>query len=731
MKNILLIRTFIVLISFLIAGPTIAKGEEKKVEDFNVLTNSGAWCWFADSRAIYYKGEKEQTYFSWVSNVGDIMIASYNHQTGEYLEHVVHDKLEIDDHDAPALLIREDGRIIIFYSKHQYAGPMQRAISTNPEDITSWSTNYTWGSNVSYPNPFQVEDDIYMVYRGLNWHPTLAISDDNGETFPNVRQLVLGGGARPYARYCQSEDGSIHVAVTTGHPRDEEKNKIYYFRLKDNHFYKADGSLIKEFTIGINLDNNEAEVVYDGESNGRGWIWDLTIDPETQNPIMLYASFPEETDHRYNHAYWDGNQWVNKEITKAGKWFPQTPSGQTEKEPHYSGGLSFDHNNPSVIYLSKPVNDIFEIFKYTTDDKGETWAIEAITENTPEGLVNVRPIVPRNHKEGYFDVLWMRGTYEYYFQKYQTSIVYQMKEKTDDIQKIEMNKSTLILNKGRAEVLTVSFYPIIVNDKTIKWTSSDESVATVEMGKVTALNEGTVTITAESLNGKTTTCIVTVTKPDYLTNAYFDFGTDTSPLDAGAIRVTETTILTKSYGWLSPVISRDRGSSLDNEKRDFNMYSEPSSFIVYVENGSYKVTILQGDRDYGHDNMQIKLNDEVMASGITCTKGQFITTQFDATIQDNIMDFEFSINGTDPNWIVNSIKIEYTGTSIDDIDPFFTDPSSKVSVFDIMGKKLMTEVLGNRNYYSFLENCSLPKGVYILKIEVNNQVYKIIKQSKI
>lgn len=52
--------------------------------------------------------------------------------------------------------------------------------------------------------------------------------------------------------------------------------------------------------------------------------------------------------------------------------------------------------------------------------------------------------------------------------------------------------------------------------KAITWTSSNAKVATVDKnGNVTAVNEGTATITGKTVNGKTDTCKVTVKKRDY------------------------------------------------------------------------------------------------------------------------------------------------------------------------------------------------------------------------
>ena len=70
------------------------------------------------------------------------------------------------------------------------------------------------------------------------------------------------------------------------------------------------------------------------------------------------------------------------------------------------------------------------------------------------------------------------------------------------------------MNEGQTETLTVKYNPENTTDnKTVVWTSSDETIATVDSnGKVTALKIGSTTITA-NVNGKIAECIVTVKSP--------------------------------------------------------------------------------------------------------------------------------------------------------------------------------------------------------------------------
>ena len=79
---------------------------------------------------------------------------------------------------------------------------------------------------------------------------------------------------------------------------------------------------------------------------------------------------------------------------------------------------------------------------------------------------------------------------------------------------ISLNKTSTELIVGASETLTVSFNPAETTDKTISWESSNDKVATVENGKITAISGGEATITAATENGLKATCTVTVKTVD-------------------------------------------------------------------------------------------------------------------------------------------------------------------------------------------------------------------------
>ena len=76
---------------------------------------------------------------------------------------------------------------------------------------------------------------------------------------------------------------------------------------------------------------------------------------------------------------------------------------------------------------------------------------------------------------------------------------------------IRLNKRTLTLGAGEEDSLKATVTPMFVTD-TVFWTSSDDSIATVVNGIITAKEIGEVTITAQ-VGNYTATCIVTVKHP--------------------------------------------------------------------------------------------------------------------------------------------------------------------------------------------------------------------------
>ncbi len=79
-----------------------------------------------------------------------------------------------------------------------------------------------------------------------------------------------------------------------------------------------------------------------------------------------------------------------------------------------------------------------------------------------------------------------------------------------DVTGITLDETEITLTEGEYYNLTATITPSYANDHSMEWTSSDNEVATVDNGYVSAKAEGEATITVTTGNGKTATCTVTV-----------------------------------------------------------------------------------------------------------------------------------------------------------------------------------------------------------------------------
>ncbi len=79
------------------------------------------------------------------------------------------------------------------------------------------------------------------------------------------------------------------------------------------------------------------------------------------------------------------------------------------------------------------------------------------------------------------------------------------------LESISLDKTELTLNKGETDTLTVTYDPEdTTEDKTVTWTSSDETIATVSDGTVTAVAPGVAHITAASSEDAEINAVCTV-----------------------------------------------------------------------------------------------------------------------------------------------------------------------------------------------------------------------------
>lgn len=402
------------------------------IKKYNVheVSPEGAWCWFADPRAVHHKssdGSINRTYIGYIDVHGNIKAMQYDFLTGERVEVLVRSYFQPDDHNNPTFLVLPDERIMIFYSRHTDEACFYYRVSSIKGDITTLGpekilrTNH----NTTYPSPFVLSDDpnhIYLCWRGIGWHPTIAqlsIPDKLGnvEMTWGPYQMVKSTGARPYAKYQSNGKDKILMAYTTGHPDNEMPNHLYFNYININTLSLEDvnGQTLSSIAEGPHFVNKRMEyaekypdVVVDNPTDSRNWLWQVVVGKNDRPAIAMVSINETKDSHDYYYVRWDGYQWQKTFLANGGGHFHQTPG----LEKCYSGGMAIDEIHPNEVYCSVPVDGIFgnryEIIKYVVQTNG-TVKKEMMTRNSR--LNNVRPYMIPNSQSSSLRLIWMYGNY--------------------------------------------------------------------------------------------------------------------------------------------------------------------------------------------------------------------------------------------------------------------------------------------------------------------------------
>ncbi len=436
----------LILLTTLIALTTIAKAQQSY--SGHQISEEGAWCWFADPRAIHYTnadGSINASYIGYIDVHGNVKAMQIDHNTGRRTEVLVRSYFQPDDHNNPTFLVLPDARVLIIYSRHTDEPAFYYRVSKRPGDISVLGEEkcIVTNHNTTYPSPFLMSDDpehFYLCWRGLGWHPTIARltlpdEEDNVQIAWGPYQMVQSTGARPYAKYYSNGKDKLYMTYTTGHPDNEWPNWLYFNVINLNAEKQTDGTVTVSPTLE-DIKGNHLSVIADGKfrvnksaeykqtypytlvdapTNSRAWVWQIACDTEGLPAIAMVRIDRSKNQHQYYYAKWTGEAWRLTDLADGGGRFH--PSNT---EYCYSGGEALDPANPNVIYLSIPTKgrtgkSIHEIWRYTLNNQGQVVMKEQVTRNSEKN--NVRPFVLPGSEGSPLRLMWMHGDYAYWIVK--------------------------------------------------------------------------------------------------------------------------------------------------------------------------------------------------------------------------------------------------------------------------------------------------------------------------
>jgi len=419
--------------------------------DVGMFNDDGGWCWFQDERVVV---DGNKLLIASVASgtrdparQGDIEVVSYDMDSGKPTRFELHDRLvrkfreriAQDDHNAPALLVRPDGRYLAVYSDHGGDNRILYRVSARPHDAATWEPEQVFTpsaiSRVTYSNLHFLSREnngagrIYDFFRGYNASnkPSYAWSDDQGASW-NMGGVFIDFPdklpRRPYVKYASNGRDTIHMLYSESTPYSYDTS-IYHMYYRDGMLHHSNGEPIRALSPGLRHPN-EGTLIYRGNSQNVAWMSDMHID-NSGRPWIAYSvrkgtlKDPEDrigADHRYRYARWTGKRWMDHEIAYAG-------SQLYRGEDDYTGLITLDPEDPHTVYIStnahpgsgKPLVSAadgkrhWEIFRGETRSDGATWTWTAVTKDSTAD--NIRPVVPI-WKNKRYALLWLRGAYRTY-----------------------------------------------------------------------------------------------------------------------------------------------------------------------------------------------------------------------------------------------------------------------------------------------------------------------------
>ena len=408
------------------------------------VRHSGILEWFNKPAGVHYHATYDRTYFAWINHEGMIEIRYYDHDTASMSDVYEVDDLNdissdcpVDDHNAPTVYVRDDGKIIVFYSTHR--GGLYYKKSVNAEDISFWEGRHTIEGRTEeacYPKPRKVGKDLWLFYRykyaGNQRQEAYRVSTSDGDGWSDRKRLIefkskgdkkqfLGFIPRSVKKglieftptgvkkrliefspigpttyvFIATSGNEIHLAwsIMSNYGRNQKIRNIYYMYSRDGgiNWNKRNGT-----PVNLPCSETEADLVFDSKED-QCYMWDLVLDADN-NPFIVFAC-KEDPDHEFRFARYD-NGWLTHRITDSSQLY--------DASHFYSGGAVIDPNNVYQVYLSKKHVQL-EIERWESSDEGQSWSKGAnITSDSVKD--NFRPQVVKDYHRD-FILLWVYGDY--------------------------------------------------------------------------------------------------------------------------------------------------------------------------------------------------------------------------------------------------------------------------------------------------------------------------------
>ena len=357
------------------------------------------------------------------------------------------------------------------------------------ENTVPQITTVTWGSNNSYAAEHFIRFNYYETagyWLDLNW---------------------LLDGSEVITSYFGTADVYINGKLDEANSVDYYKywpaGTTYEFKnikAKDGYDYigvsgNAKGTVNSDVKTYFKFQTKKATQSVDSST----WV-------KKDSGTYYYSELPSgfDTGHALYKKY-NGTKMTSKE----------TSTEKTVVESPIQTGWIYYHWTSNMYARANGNYNVFINQYYTWEGSREYYNFRAFESTNDHGHTDKNGIyggddVYYSWGDNPEDGSWWWFRVPLYSQKW-TSYTKKTAQ-TIEVSGISLNKTSLSLVTGGTETLSATVTPSNATNKTITWSSSNTSVATVSNGKVTAVGAGTATITAKA-GSKSATCSITIKNP--------------------------------------------------------------------------------------------------------------------------------------------------------------------------------------------------------------------------
>lgn len=358
----------------------------------------------------------EATYFAYQGDAFHPRVGRYARGSGQLdgPYQVGMNPLTDDAHGTPSLAAIAGARLHCAWGCH--VSPLLYARSLQPEDPSAWEPARELAPSATYPTliPYS-SDDLSLFFRAgghtANWQE--LVSTDGGANWSTPIDVLLGEEPRIswycgwrldatgtlHAAWCWQDDTNLYGSPLPAHYR----YSIYYMRRAPGDVWRN----VEGTALPMPLDKSAVPQyckVFGAAGGSAGHTCTPAIAPEDDGtPNLLYTrSAPIDdpdvyTTWRFQHARWEGGQWVFRDVLPTDNQFDgcdlrataggleavlssggtsgtpeNTPRGSMDLRGGYLQLATFDGSGWSVSLL-----DDSHVYDFPTfDDAGDVLAVE-------------------------------------------------------------------------------------------------------------------------------------------------------------------------------------------------------------------------------------------------------------------------------------------------------------------------------------------------------------------